>query len=753
MGIHEGEVWLEWKGGLRTAIHESQIGEDELADMENAAVHDGSCRLDQRYIRKAQLGDAAAACQGSGWGKFESGAQSEQYAVILDSSVYLVDLSGSGDLSFTPVIGGSGLAAGDWFFSQFERHLYVAGASGLYRKKLAPGVDGTGDWSRVARPSRPGSAPGSQFVLPTFITADFTGATISNTGLTSAVFSGGRIVCRSDSAGVKSLLVQFTTSPDRRIDAEYRDVLSQPWAGVGDMGPVFRIFEREGSNEYELITWRQEFGVNRYRLHNVARSNRNQITHIRYEWEAPAGTTYVYVWPPMFHGVWLSLPTTHDPGVGLPVLQKLAYAQTYFNDATQLEGPPSPLKEVAASSQNPFGNWLDLTLTPTGEAGVSHIRVYRVVEQGSVTTYYRLAQVSNAGSPTHRDKLPLDEVEGLPTYVPATLPEADLTALGTWQDRLVLAVGSQVYVSRNDDELAFEDPEGATDEFDEGRGLTFYPDDRHAERVRGLGSAEALYVVMDYSVRCLFGTGPGNWRLVKLMDEGAVGARAWTVYGDGVLVLTPSGRLMYCALGRAPDEVSDALRARIGNAGLKSLARADAVVGLRPDGQIEVRDGTGRYVVMDWEGGWRKGTHTHPSHSLLFVSGRPIRWMGANGKLYEGGDDSFETDGGTSGTNGEEVEGFVLSREYLLPRVSVQNVFWGRTQETLAEDGSIRYPRIEHITTRRSQSYAKRAGKRNVRGSIKDSGWSYQAKLVFGRGTVITDCRVRLAGLSEARHQ
>lgn len=752
MAILGDEIWVEF-GSLRTNLHESKIDESDLAALVNGITRDGTLRLDQRYIQAFVQSGADRSPQGSGYGKYED---CEQYVAAIANKLYLYDLTAT--LAETAVLGAGAIASGDWVFEQFESYIYMGNeTAGLARKKICDGNDGTGDWTLIQKPSKPAAAP-TYALATSFLNGDFTGGTYADSGSgVAGSIIGSTLSITTTAAGNYWVEVTLDTSPDLRIDAEYRDMFHFRWtksnSQIGD--PTVSIFE--GSSEYDCIPWGTVADFKYFRMQNIARSNRNQITKIRFYFSAPSGTNTITVVAPSFGRVWMSLPRSFVPAnyPELPAFDHLKFAYTHYNHTTGFESEPSDLADIFPAEQYQFGQWVTLTLTGTNESGVSHQRVYRVVGDPGNETYYRLGEVANpgVGTVTYTDKLALDEVELLDTYNPGTLAAAGITAIATWQNRLVLGVGNLVEISRSDDELSFVGLDGGVDEFDPGMALTFYCDDKRAEKVYGLASGDALTVVTDRSVRALFGTVPQNWRYVKLnSSEGAVGKRAWCAYRDGAVILTPSGRLLYVALGlEQPVDIGAKVRERIGNAGIKALATSDAVVAVRPDGQIEVRNSTGAYYIFDLDASVRYGVHTHPTHSALFVSGHPIRWIGTNGKLYEGGDDDFVTDGGTTGTDGVEVEGYVDTREWSLPRMYVDNVYWGDAEDHYSDDSRTHLnPRFLLRTTSREKEYHKARGKMTTGCSTKDSGTNVSARIYFDRFTPIPEFRIRFSPLSRA---
>ena len=746
---------IGWSGGLNTSLHEAYIGETELSDGSNFIVRDGTARLDQRYINWLERISGNETPQGSGWGKYSTGSQSEQYLTVLGTAMYHVDLTTVA--AVTAVGGATGLTASDWWFAQFADYMYAGNATdGLGRKKLAAGSNGTGDWSRIQLPTAPAAAPTSAMDETFATTADYTGGTISNSGLTSATLVDGQLELVCTTGGRKSVTVTLDTSPDLRLNLQYRDTCELAFSVNGALQiSNFAMKLLEGATEYYTVLWTGNTGGNwgnpQFRMQNIARANRDQVTALKFEFDAPAGGCTMYLTPPFFRGVWLPLDSSTNPGSGDPTLPELKYATTNYNSTTGFESAPSPILTVPAVAQGLGGEWRTITGVSSAESGVDNVRFYRVVTEAGTTTYYRLATVSDATTPVYLDKLPLDEVKALATYAPSVLPNSGITSLNAWQNRLVIAAGPLVYISKDGQPLAYEPQSGAYDLFNPARGLTFYPDDKRGEDIIAVVGQDDLYMVSKYSVRCLVGNSPDNWRLLKLPDsEGACGPRAVCAYKKGILVLTPSGKLLYHHSSLLePQLVSHKVHPRIGNQGIKALASATAVVTVWPDGEIAVYSGTA-YMVMDIDGRWRKGTLTHGVHSALSVPGLSEKWVGSNGKFYEGGDDAYVSDGGTSGTNGTAVTFDVTSRKFLNQRMAVTNVFWGDSTES-PTSGTPILPKVDLITDRGTVTYIKRDGKYNKNAKVTNNGYGMKFKVYGDKNTVIETVRLELRPMAQSR--
>jgi len=764
------EQSLGWIGGLNSFLHEAYIGVDELSDMDNVIGEDGTLRLDRRYIKYLERQAADDTPRGSGWGKYSTGSQSEQYLVVLNTTMYQVDLTAA--VSVAAVGGATSLAASDWWFQQFQDYMYAGNVTdGLGRKKLFAGSNGTGDWTLIQLPTAPaaapGAVPGAYQSQTSFLGSADTHSPALGAGESSTYESAGdlyRIVYATTGAGAgtREVIITYDTSPDTRPNLQYNDVIAIASIS-GSTGGTPEVYITSAAGTTKAIYWRRD-PITRdndtrylyYRLQNISRSSRTTVTAIKvvYVISLPAGSLTIRLPSPrIIGGVWLSLDSSTNPGESFPTLKELSYESTYYNSTTGLESAPSPAKIVGAAEQDPYGEWRTLTAATSAQSGVDFVRFYRVVTEGGIKTRYRIASVANSGSPSTTDKYPLEEVKAFTVFLPSVLPNSGITNLTAWQNRLVLAVGTLVYISRDGQPLVFEQQSGAFDLRNSARGLTFYPDDKRGEDIISVIGQDDLYMISKYSVRCLVGNSPDNWRLLKLPDsEGAVGPRAVAPYKKGILVFTPSGRLLYHHSSLLePQIVSSKVDARIGNSGISALATSAAVVTVWPDGEIEVANGTA-YYKRSVEGKWRKGTRTHGVHSTLPVPGIAPRWIGTNGKFYEGGSDSYVSDGGTTGTNGTAVTWYAVTRKDLMQRSAITNVFWGDSTES-PTSGTPTLPKIDLITDRGTVTYTKRDAKYNVNAKITNNGYGFKYKIYGNKDAAVETCRIEFRPMPQARHK
>jgi hypothetical protein len=758
--VKSGLLPLRWDGGLNLALDPGYIQDNELSGGQNFIVRDGLARLDQRYIKFVERQSGSDTPRGSGWGKYGTGSQSEQYLVVLNTTMYQVDLTTTAAVS--EVGGATSLNAGDWWFQQFADYMYAGNAAnGLGRKKLAAGSNGTGDWTLIQLPTAPASAP--VVTLGSYQSqTSFAGSSIAHTygsGFSETQEANGRWKITYSAAGVDEVTVTFDTSPDLRPNLQYNDVIGIPDPG----GTIPEIYIISSGTAIKAIYWRRDPDERTpgarylyYRLQNIARGSRTTVDSIKYVFTIPTNDVTIFYAsaPRVVGGVWLSLDSGTNPGSGLPTFKELVYEYTYYNSTTGLESAPSPQKIIGAAEQDPNGEWRVLTTTTTAQSGVDKIRFYRVVTESGLTTRYRIAEVNNASTPSTTDKYPLEEIKAFTVFTPSVLPSSGITGISAWQNRLVLAVGVQVYISRDGSPLVFEQQGAAFDVLNPARGLTFYPDDKRGEEIIAIVGQDDLYMVSRYSVRALIGNSPDNWRLLKLPDsEGACGPRAVAAYKKGILVLTVSGKLMYHHSSLPePMEVSVRVRKRIGASNIAALATSDASIAVWPDGEVMISNSTGAYMILDTDGVWRQGTWSHGIHSILSVPGVAKRWIGSNGKFYETGSDSYVSDGGTSGTNGTAVTWYIETKRYMIGRSGMRNVFWGDSTESPSVSPT--YPRLTPtIDGSAMTALVKADNKRNKGAALATyKGSSFKYRITGDKDTVVDRCEIKMTTLSEGEH-
>lgn len=752
----EQQLTLEF-GSLVSSVHETRIDATELSNGENWLSRDGVCRLDIRYELFVEKETEDVAAYGIGYGKYVGeDAYTEQIAYVIGNPVtdtaQLLQYDLTSHDSGLQVIC-SDIAPVDWYFQQYQDYMYLVSTEGFlrYQMKDSPGSVCDG----LARPDAPPTAPAINADSPLWERVNWAGSSITAAGSASTAYDSTLQAWTVNyaGAGLRTVQIDFATSPNRKPDWEYRDMIQHFLRKTSTVGmPI--VYLKQGSNTIKILDWWDEVNGNGHRLynrlHNIARDGRNSVASIIFEFTTPAGNSFIEIHAPYYARVWLTADTAANPGPREhPPFSDLLYAYTRYDPVTDFESSLSPVLKLTASQQNFFGDWMLMHGNSDALSGAPKWRYYRGVESGGVTTYYRLTTVDAAVTAVFTDKFPLDEIEELETYQSTELPTSGFTAITAWQERLWLASGSIVYGSRFNAPLDYESIEGPADPFDEGQGLTFYPDDRRSERVLALIGQDDLYIVTDFSVRCLVGNSPLNWRNIKLPDiEGACGARAACPYKKGVLVLTPSGRLLYHHSSLSePELVGEEVKSRLGNAGLANLANADAVVRVFPDGQIEVRSGQ-LYYILDTDGRWRKGTYHNSAKDLLYISGHTRRWLGTDGRIYKAG-------GFTD--NGVPVIFYVTTKKFRGESIQLNNVYFGSTLQVVnPSTGDVIYPRIElSFQGKEIRSFVPSAGRRNIpfgRLAPDLTGETMLVTLYGDKDTVIEECRLTLELLDEARH-
>lgn len=750
------DLSLTFDSGVVTALHDSRIPDGALASASNAVFKDGTMRMDQRYRSLLAIG---ASPQGSAWAKWQG---TSEYVLVSGQRAYAINAN---DPSSAASLSGATLSSGDWSFSQFRQYVYGVNASSNIARYS---IGNHASWTLVAPPTAPGAVTTANPV--TSYSFAFTSNPFTSTGTPTVVWSLGSWKATYAAAG--TYVATMTLESGMPKDWSYRDIFAMTIRiPTGTALPEMTVHFAAGDTGVQAILWMGlPIGASAgyttyhvyYRMQNISRASRISVHSLSWQYTLQTTSKYIqiYIGAPGYTnswistGVWLSVDSSMNPGSSLPTLQALVYEATFYDSSTGLESTPSAQTVVQAFSQHTTSGDA-VTLSVAASGSWSHVRFYRVVTSGGLTTRYLLGQVANSGTPTVVDYWPLDEIVTKPIYLPSSNPSG-ASAICAWQNRLVLAVGSLVQISKSaisdGDELKFEPLSGAYDPYNPARGLTFYPDDTQSEVVYGLGGGYDLYIITDRSVRAIIGNSPDNWRLIKLPEsEGAVGRRSWCLWKNGVIVLTPSGRLLYLSTSGADAvEMSAKMRKRIGNEGFAKYATSDAVVGVRPDGEIEVRNREG-YAILDTNGNFRTGEFTDQTHSMLYVTGYPIRWIGSNGKLYEGGNDAYTDD------DGVPVAWSATTKKFLFPtRMQATNIAFGDSVQSKLPDGSsVPYPKLVVIGERGEVDFNPRAGRetlKNVQGRHDAIGDGLQFRLEGDADTVIERCVITLEARSRGQN-
>lgn len=742
-------------GSLHSALHETRIDQQDFSDGSNWNSSEGILRLDDRYTLFHEEETEDVEGYGVGYAKYiGEDAFSEQLAFVIGNpdtglaQLIQYDLTDN-DAGVEQIC--DSMANNDWFFQQYKNFMYVASEAGLIRYELKANPGSV--CSRLEQPTAPPTAPGVEHAYPSiWARVSWAGSSITASGSASTAYDSGLDSWNItySSAGRRTVQIDFDTSPNLKPDLSYHDLIQHFVQRTSTVVNIEVSVIQDGVT-YKLIDWMTTSsggGERIYnRLHNIARENRDAIESVIFEFDTPSGSSFIKIYAPYYGLVWLSCNTSDNPGNNPhPPFSDLLYAYTRYDSSTGFESELSPVQAFFVTQQNTFGDWLYIRGRTDAEGGVDKWRYYRGRTVNGVTTYYRLTEVNADHLEVFLDKYPRDEIEDNETYQVNVLPSSGFTAITTWQNRLWLAAGSIVYGSRFDRPLEYESIDGPDDPFSEAQGLTFYPDDRRAEEVLSLLGQDDLYIVTNFSVRALLGNSPLNWRLIKLPDiEGACGRRAACAYKKGVLVLTPSGRLMYHHTSLIePEEVSVKVRERAGDPGISALATADAVVAVYPSGEIEVRNGQDYYILAT-DGRWRKGTYSDSAKDLLYISGQPRRFLGSAGKLFEAGG---------LVDNETEVEYSVTTKKFR-GNVQLTNVYVRSSSQVKDDEGRVRYPRISISSDRGTFELALLADKKNTpSGRIPPNicGYNTQFTLIGNKDVEIHECELTYEVLDEDRH-
>lgn len=727
---------------MATAVDPAALPDGVCPLLFNCVNDGGVLRMDARYLAFGSGGVMTA--QGAGYGRFEG---TNIYGVAAGNLMWKVDADGV----FSQVLCLGSIPDGDFWFQQFDDRMYFGNEEyGIGFFEIVGDECG-----KLELPDAPTAAP-TVSEYGDLLTPSFSGgslATSASAGTINSSTLGATYGFVNYTGGPGVVTFTFTFSAGNRPVLTYRDVMiayletsgSPAW---GEIAGTTWYYQDSGGTNYPLqivkiltdggnaTVWLQAWP-------GIPRANRTSVYKVSGQVPLGTGSSIAYLRIPRFGKVWLSTPPTST--VFAP--ERLEYCYTYLNSVTGFESLPSPSAYVEATAQDLMGNWKQIQATGSAEDGVDKIRYYRVIRRDGVAYLYRLDEKPNSSLeliPAY-DQKTVTEVEALDRYVPSQSPGVGCTAMGCWENRLVIANGSLVYISREGLPLEYEPLSGAFDPFDDAQGLTFYPDDKRAEKVLALIGQDDLFIATDLSVRRVVGSVPSNWRLVKCPGmEGICGPRAACPFLNGILCLTPSGKLLYHD-GGEPQNLGADLLPRLGDDGLLAYATEDAVVSCAPDGKVHVRSGTA-YLVREPDGSWRSGEYADSTLAMVAVSGEPLRFLDTDSTLQE-------MSNAATDDNGAGVLWRARSRTFVTDGMTAESVDWGASVESTDALDAVIYPRMDVTTERTRGGRVKVRGKRHMQLPAALTGEQTYFEVSGDKDTRVHLCEVVMTPSGPARHK
>lgn len=341
-----------------------------------------------------------------------------------------------------------------------------------------------------------------------------------------------------------------------------------------------------------------------------------------------------------------------------PVVTTRDYAVTAYLVGSSKEGQLSATRTTPnwPTTGNQLGSYVRVAIPQTllGTMGTSDKqRLYR--KRKSDGRWVRVGETTNTATPD-----PIDdhygewELADLPLLETANFPPGSLpSCIGAFRASLGLGIGYDLYLSKQDKPLDFEDINSSPDPSKTLNGRSTFVDPSRSEKVNIIKGGTSLWLGTKAQTFFMYGDTAPTLSVPRVAaDVGAIGKRASSLFRDGVLQLNAEGLWFvnqYLDVGAAtggllPEELTKEIQASIEALGISSAS----VVAVNR-GDVLVFSGT-KYLRRDRKTGfWSKGTLNHsvvqaaPDYSTemrLFLStGLLAKW--ASGTQFGGSDISW----------------------------------------------------------------------------------------------------------------
>lgn len=520
------------------------------------------------------------------------GGTFEQYMVVVNTTLYKITSTDGfltlGNTTATSVA--TNLTASDWYFVQFDRYIYALNATqGLQRITLG----GSTTFS-TTRPKAPAAAPGYSFLTTTTnnryieLTSLATSSGFSSAP-TVTFYSGGLAGVKLNATETgKAVTLTFNMTA---LDMQYRDagiisLLSDSLDLVYDLASLRLEFTSNNASpvtiEPDLYFFRQQNGNTGidafFTLLDKQRKDRGNTNNIvkckvyltfgtaisgrSFKIAIKVGDNYLN-----------DTRQIRTDVVNPATKKKIEYAYSYYKVSTDEEGDMSQGTLVdECPSDTTLGGYNYLTLRGNKDLSTSDkIYIYR---REKLTGRYRrlpnadgtfgVANVTGTLATTNfSDHLMEHELASLPSaespsgWPPSSSSGASGEQIGVWKGCLVIFGNKQCWISRkNFPNVFFPSPDediplDAVTANDPAHAVTEYVSANRSEPGYGLHGQDSLYGVTNVGVYAKVGDlAPSSLPFRRLPgSRGAVGTRASTVYGGGVLVGSQDG-LWYYSVGR-----------------------------------------------------------------------------------------------------------------------------------------------------------------------------------------------------------
>lgn len=406
---------------------------------------------------------------------YVTGGPAEEYLVVIQPSgagtctLYKVT-SADGFATTTWTSAGTGLAASDWFFEQYQDRIYAANSTdGLTYKQLGGAWAGTLGISGVQNPT----------VIPAMSAVrtdgtnqyNFTGATFGNfvgwgTDPTITVSgSGGLKVVLNAALTGASVTFDATLSAD--VDWSHQDYhLMQTFSTTSEIVIDekylnFQLINSDGSPatlDPTFVGTGERFDIGtssrfqrEFHWGSRDRALRDNVRKVRFAFSIPTGTSAKNFTIQLFRlDTW---PNDRMDTLALDAGATLAapqYAYSYLKASTSTESKLSPTGISPRFPSASHNDGLHIKVTVAGSPSLTtsdYIKVYRKDRFGLFRFIGAIANVTS-GTTFLTDTNILDEIEGFPSFGIITLPGGFLpTNLGSFKGSLVVAADRKIWLS------------------------------------------------------------------------------------------------------------------------------------------------------------------------------------------------------------------------------------------------------------------------------------------------------------------
>lgn len=707
-------------------------------DMQNVRLDGGKLQADYGY--SFQIAAPGGTAYGGCIARF--GGTTEYIAVIGDK----VYKAAPGDAAWTQIA--TGVTQSAWEFAQFGNIVYAINATDGIRFHTVGGTD----WVGGSKPSQPANSSLLTFTEKVFnngtnpdrsIKASLQAATFVITGLGSTQPT----VTFEDYGFVLNIEVSSLTGDEVTIEAtlgsthnlQYNDAwymeVTERYINGGDLRiqpGSMRFSLYEGTTENVPLYGSEEF-VNHPPSYRKAfyvldkRSTMDGVTKL--VWKFTNTSLWMHKNDKLFIGVKCGDPWQNNlKGFNVadgPIIDSRAYSVAAFTNSNSAE---SNLSVSFDSLETPGGNapggpdlgsytrvtclkpasW-DTTWTPsTGDklrfyrkriTDSEWVRVGELTWDGGADNRWEDSGGNNAqdasGNPYIDDKYMEWELSALTRYTGGhNLPPGfSPNAIGAYRASLGIGANYNLYLSRVDSALEYEDLGAIPDRDDPRQGRTVYVDDSRSEHLNMIQGGQVLFLGTKARTYAMWGDFPANTSVPQpIANVGPIGSRAHENFKDGVLVLNADG-LWIPRFG-----VEVAKQFASGDLGsletiemTKDIATTFAALGISSSavvtvfrGEVFVYSGT-KWLRLDRkEGRWHTGTFGSSIVQAMPDYTENLRLLTSTGGLIKWNN--------TSQYNGSPINWYYQTGDIVMPnRCRLSNVYMvgtgAPTVEIVSYDG------------------------------------------------------------------